>query len=192
MAYVISGHVVFATNCSSPSNCAYALLLSPSLPSGLGSIFTFGSSSVLTGFASSRPCLVNIDSTLLFCDIVIISSDLVILMPIILEGSSRLVTSHCERRSFFISFIIWLDPANNNKSSTHMVMMATSSFFLFMYAQGSAQRRINPFWWIFLSNSIFHSQLDCFNPYSIFTSRHTRFVPSLNPSGWRMYMVSFR
>src|SRR5260370_446073 len=164
MAYVISGCVAFATNCSSPSNCAYALLLSPSLPLGLGLIFTFGSSGVLTGFASSRPCLVNIDFTLLFCDIVIVSSDLVISMPIILEGSPRSVTSHCEHRSFFILFIIWLDPANNNKSSTYMVMMATSSFFLFMYVQGSARRHINPFWWIFLSNSIFHSQLDCFNP----------------------------
>src|SRR5258708_40133816 len=140
MAYVISGHVVFAMNCSSPSNCAYVLLLSPSLPLGLGLIFTFRSSGVLTGFASSRPCLINIDSTLLFCDIVIALSDLVILMLIILEGLPRLVTSHCECRSFFISFIIWLDPANNNKSSTHMVIMATSSFFLFMYAQGSAWR----------------------------------------------------
>src|SRR5258708_797467 len=186
MAYVISGHVVFATNCSSPSNCAYALLLSPSLSLGLGLIFTFRSSSVLTGFASSRPCLVNIDSTLLFCDIIIASSDLVISMPIILEGLPRLVTFHCECRSFFISFIIWLDPVNNNKLSTHTVMMATSSFFLFIYMQGSAWRRINPFWWIFLSNSIFHSWLDCFNLYSIFTSRHTRFVPLSNPSGWRM------
>src|SRR5260370_15800061 len=156
MAYVISGHVVFATNCSSPSNCAYVLLLSPSLPSGLGSIFTFRSSGVLTGFASSRPCLVNIDSMLLFCDIVIVSSDLVISMPIILEGSPRSVTSHCERRSFFISFIIWLDPVNYNKLSTHMVMMATSSFFLFMYLQGFTWRHINPFWQFFLSNFMFH------------------------------------
>src|SRR5258708_3019897 len=192
MAYVISGCVVFAINCSSPSNCPYVLLLSPLSPLGLGLIFTFRSSGVLTGFASSRPCLVNIDSMLFFCDIVITSSDLVILMPIILEGSPRSVTSHCEHRSFFISFIVWLDPVNNNKSSTHMVMMATSSFFLFMYMQGSTWRHINPFWWIFLSNSMFHLWLDCFNLYSVFTSRHTQFVPSSNPSGWRMYMVSFR
>src|SRR5713226_3081741 len=192
MAYVISGCVAFATKCSSPSSCAYALLLSPLLPSGLGSIFTFGSSGVLTGFAPLRPCLINIDSTLLFCDIIIASSDLVILIPIILEGLPRSVTSHCEHRSFFISFIIWLDPANNNKSSTHMVMMATSSFFLFTYMQGSTWRHINPFWQIFLSNSMFHLWPDCFNPYSIFTSRHTQFVPSSNPSGWHMYTVSFR
>src|SRR5258708_12076567 len=143
MAYVISGHVAFATNCSSPSNCAYVLLLSPSLPSGFGLIFTFGSSGVLTGFSSLRPCLVNIDSMLLFCDIVIVSSDLVISMPIILEGSPRSVTSHCEHRSFFILFIIWLDPANNNKSSTYMVMMSTSSFFLFIYLHGFPLRHIN-------------------------------------------------
>src|SRR5258708_1153945 len=173
MAYVISGHVVFAMNCSSPSNCAYVLLLFPSLPLGLGLIFTFGSSGVLTGLASSRPCLVNIDSMLLFCDIFITSSDLVILMPIILEGLPRSVTSHCECRSFFISFIVWLDPVNNSKSSTHMVMTATSLFCLFMYMQGSTWRCMNPFWWIFLLNSMFHSWLDCFNPYSVFISRHT-------------------
>src|SRR5216684_6938403 len=86
--------------------------------------------------------------------IVITLSDLVILMPIILEGSPRLVTSHCECRSFFISFIVWLDPANNSKLSTHMVMMAISSFCLFMYMQGSTWRCMNPFWWIFLLNSM--------------------------------------
>jgi hypothetical protein len=163
MAYAISGRIVFATNWSSPSNWAYALLLSPSLPFRLGLIFTFGSSGMLTGFAWSRPCLASIPSMFFFCDMFIASLDHVTSMPIILEGSPKLVTFHSDHKPFFISSIACIDPANSNRSLTYSVIIATVFLCFLIYAQGSTCRHVNPFRQIFLSNSIFYSHLDCFS-----------------------------
>jgi len=55
--YVISGCVVFAIYCSSPSSLANELLQSPTFPSGFGMSVMFGSKGMLTEFDCPRSSL---------------------------------------------------------------------------------------------------------------------------------------
>src|SRR5216684_2179055 len=135
--YVILGHVAFEINCNSSSNCTYALLLSPLFPSGFGSSFILGSNRVVTGFASSSPCLININLMLYFWDIHILLEDCIISIPIILEGSPISVISHSDHKSILICLIVWLDFVNSSKSSTHTIIIAVSLLYVLIYAHGS-------------------------------------------------------
>src|SRR6267154_5081672 len=71
-------------------------------------------------------------------------------------------------------------------------MISTLSLVFLMYAHGSEYNLLNPLASSFLFNSIFHSRPDCFSPYNVFISFHSREVPSSYPSGWSMKTSSFR
>ena len=80
--------------CNSPSKCANELLQLPTLPLGFGTRMTLGSSGVKTALDHSKPSLHKIDLIYLLEDIAIDPGVIVILIPMILVGSPRSVTSH--------------------------------------------------------------------------------------------------
>ena len=122
----MSGLVVFTMNCSSPNTQAYELLQSPSFLSGLGSKGEPGSNGIAMGFTHSIPLCCKMDLIYDLCPINVFE-DLVISMPIILEGSPRSVVSHLVRMSVFIFSIKDFDVMDSNRSSTHTVIIANPS-----------------------------------------------------------------
>src|ERR1700741_3123877 len=97
----------------------------------------FGSMGIPTGFALSMPSRFSIDSIYRHCDMDIVLSVIVILMPTIFDGLPRSVTSHSACKLFLIDSSIPSVVANNNRSSTHTVMMANSPPTYWMYVHGS-------------------------------------------------------
>ena len=93
-AYDMSGRIVFAIYCSSPSNLANKLLRLPFLPSGFGTRVTFGSNGVLTESELSNPSFCKI--VLMYClDKIVIESGFAVISTLtIFVGSLMLVTSH--------------------------------------------------------------------------------------------------
>src|SRR6266508_3614907 len=71
-------------------------------------------------------------------------------------------------------------------TSTQTVIISRPSLSWRIYAQGSESKFVNPFSFSRRSNSLFHSRPDCFRPYNVLCSQHTRCVPSPKPSGCRM------
>src|SRR5258708_22517794 len=160
----MSGLVAFARNCSSPKRAAYALLLFPSHSSRFNTNFIFGSIGIATRFAHSSPSLFRMFSTYLFWVMVIHLSPCVISIPTIFASLPRSVTSHSECRSFFILLFNPGEEANNNKSSTHTVMISNSPHCSRTYAHESEHKHLNLCLWSITSNSLFHSRPDCFKP----------------------------
>ena len=184
--YAMSGLVAFAMNWSSPKSLANELLQFPTFPSGFGTSRTFGSSGITTGFAHLSPSFFKMDSIYLLWDMKMEALSIVILMPTILDGSPRSITSHLAFISAFILFISLIVIANRRRSLTQTVMITKSSLRCQMYAHRSECRQAYPRFLSFVSSSMFHSRLACFRPYNVFMSRHTQPVPSANPSGWCM------
>ena len=103
------------------------MLLSPSLLSGFGCKGAFGSNGIATGFVHSMPSCFKMDLIYAFCLIEIELGDHVISIPMILKGSLRSVVSHSVHISFFIFFIRRSDVVNNNRLSTHTVIITNLS-----------------------------------------------------------------
>src|SRR6267154_6598048 len=113
-------------------------------------------------------------------------------MPTILVGSPISVASHSVCMSFLISSIFSAESAKSRRSSTQTVMIAIFLLLECVYMHGSAYKHLYPCLCILASNSAFHSHPDCFSPYRVFIKWHTLPLPSLKPSGWHIYRVSFR
>src|ERR1700676_110316 len=111
-------------------------------------------------------------------------------MPMILLGSPRSVAFHSNSIDRFICSIISSLDANSNKSSTHTVIIATLSPSHRTYAHESDISLLYPWFLNFSSSCLFHSHPDCLSPYKVFISLQTLPVPSSNPSGCFMQMVS--
>src|SRR5277367_1754138 len=188
----MSGRVQFAMYCNSPMSLAYELLLFGSLSSGLGTSWTWGSIGIATGLASAIPSFFNRFSMYFCWDIITVSFLNVISMPTIFLGCPMSVVSHSDLIAFFMWSIIICDDVKSIKSSTQMVIIATSFLSHLTYSHGSEIKRLYPWVLIFMSNSQFHSRPDCFKLYNVLINRHTRSVPSSHPSGCFMYTVSFR
>jgi hypothetical protein len=114
------------------------------------------------------------------------------LIPTILVGLPISVVSHSAHILFFIASILSTESANSRRSSTQTVMMAIVSSPEWVYMHGSACRHSYPHCLIFLTNSMFHLWPDCLSSYRVFIKWHTLPLPSLKPSGWCIYRVSFK
>ena len=163
-AKAISGHVKFVTYWSSPNNCAYELLQSPSFPFGFGIILICGLSGIWTVFASASSCFSRIYWIPFFCEIVILSEDWDISMPTIFYGSPKFVVFHSVYIFFFISSIVFTESAKRRTSFIQMVMITILSDSERVYTHGSTRSHLYSHRHIFVTNSVFHSWLDCLSP----------------------------
>src|ERR1700722_5387361 len=111
-------------------------------------------------------------------------------MPIIFVGLPRSVACHSDSIELLICSIIVSFDVNNNKSSTHTVIIATLSPSHRTYAHGSDVSLLYPWNLNFSSSCLFHSRPDCLRPYKVFISLQTLPVSSPNPSGCFIYMAS--
>src|SRR6266850_4006992 len=118
-----------------------------------------------------------------FCEMVTLWSFIVISMPTILDGSPSSVICHSDLMSSVMATMAPSDEANNSKSLTHIVIIATPLWLQHMYTHGSDSSCVKPCFVTLLSNSIFHSLPACFKPYNILMRRHILLVPSWHPSG---------
>ena len=108
-------------NCRHPNNLAYKLLQFNSLLSRFGANLIFGSIGMAMGFASNISSLQRRFSIYFCWEMEIELSVCVTLMPTILCGSPRLVTSYSELRTSFMWSIIWSIDANRSESLTQIV-----------------------------------------------------------------------
>src|ERR1700721_2482418 len=100
------------------------------------------------------------------------SAFIVISMPIILLGSPRSVACHLDSIDRFICSVIASFDAKSNKSSTHMVIIATLSPSHRTYAHGSDVSFLYLWFLNFSSSCLFHSRPDCLSQYKVFISLH--------------------
>ena len=125
--YEMSGCVVIAMYCNSPSRLANTLLQSPAFPSGFSTRATFGSSGVLTEFDCPRPSLSKINLIYLLEEIKILSGDIVSSILTIFIRTLRSVISHLLSILAFILSLSAIVVANVSMSSTHTAIIAKSS-----------------------------------------------------------------
>ena len=91
-----------------------------------------------------HPTVLRMFSIYFSCEIIIKFSFLVISMPMIFCGSTILVTVHLDWTSSFIFFIKSSLVADNNKLSTHTVIISKCFPFCHTYAHGSDRNGSNP------------------------------------------------